>query len=106
MMIAGAVLGLVAPRLMNTYEQIKGKAEERKLAYILNSIKMQAFARRSTCIIQFHDNTLQASNGSIQEHFKFIKFSTAKIMVNCNGFTDTAKLTYILGGREKEMDVS
>ena len=46
MMIAGAAIGLVAPRLIGAYDKIRAAAEEQKLVDIIETVKMRSFIRQ------------------------------------------------------------
>jgi prepilin-type N-terminal cleavage/methylation domain-containing protein len=105
MIIAGAAIGLVAPRLISAYEGIKAAAEEQKLTDIVETVKMRSFLRQVPYTIEFEGNALKVRNEDVGLRFEFISFPPATIMFNGNGFADSDTLRYIIRGVEKVLDV-
>lgn len=106
MVIVGAVVGLVAPRLIGAGEAIKAAAEERKLADIVETVRMRSFLRQASYTIKFADHKLRVENEAAGWQFKFISFPPTALTFNGNGFTDSQALRYLLRGVEKVLDVS
>lgn len=106
MVIAGAVIGLVAPRLIGAGEAIKAAAEEQKLADLVETVKMRAFLRQNSYTIEFAGQELRIKNEDAGQQFKFISFPPTTVTFNGNGFTEAESLRYIVRGREKVLHVS
>ena len=106
MIIAGASIGLVAPRLIGAYDGIKATAEEQKLTDVVETVKMRSFLRQVSYAIEFKDNVLKVRNEEVRFEFKFISFLPATITFNGNGFADSGTLRYVIRGKEKVLDVS
>lgn len=106
MVIAGAGIGLVAPRLIGAYDGIKATAEEQKLTDFVETVKMRSFLRQVSYTIEFENNILRIKNTGTRVKFDYIDFPPAGITFNANGFTDSDPLRYIIRGEEKVLDVS
>ena len=106
MIIAGAAIGLVAPRLISAYEGIKAAAEEQKLNDVVESVKMRSFLRQVSYAIEFEGNVLKVRDEEVRLEFEFISFPPATLTFNGNGFADSSRLMYIIRGEERVLDVS
>lgn len=106
MMIAGASIGLAAPRLISAYDSIKASAEERKLTNFVETVRIRSFLRQVSYTIEFENNILKIKNGNTRVKFDYIDFPPAYITFNANGFTDSDALRYIIRGEEKVLNVS
>ena len=106
MIIAGAGIGLVAPRLIGAYDGIKATAEEQKLTDVVKTVKMRSFLRQVSYTIEFRDNVLTVIYEEVRLEFDFISFPHSILTFNGNGFADSGALKYIIRGEEKVLDVS
>ena len=106
MMIAGAAIGLVAPKLIGAYDKIRAAAEEQKLIDIIETVKMRSFIRQIPYTIEFADNGLKVGDENNEISFAFIRFQPAAITFNGNGFPDADGLKYSVRGVEKVLHVS
>lgn len=105
MIIVGAGIGLVAPRLIGAYDGIKAAAEEQKLTDVVETVKMRSFLRQVSYAIEFEDNVLKIRNEEVRFEFEFISFPRATLTFNGNGFADSGTLRYVIRGEEKVLNV-
>lgn len=105
MIIVGAGIGLVAPRLIGAYDGIKAAAEEQKLTDVVETVKMRSFLRQVSYAIEFEDNVLKIRNEEVRFEFEFISFPGATLTFNGNGFADSGTLRYVIRGEEKVLNV-
>ena len=105
MIIVGAGIGLVAPRLIGAYDGIKAAAEEQKLTDVVETVKMRSFFRQVSYTIEFRDNVLTVIDKEVRLEFEFISFPRATLTFNGNGFADSGTLRYVIRGEEKVLDV-
>jgi prepilin-type N-terminal cleavage/methylation domain-containing protein len=119
MLIAGAAVALVAPKLFTTYEKIRAAAEEEKLRQVVETVKMRAFFRQQPYVIRLSGAKFEvfpAASGSPSAAaeqprgttlvFRFIRFPEKEVEVNGNGFiTAVQSLSYRLRGRERALHV-
>ncbi len=106
LVILGLGVSLVGPRMFATYEKVQSSVEEQKLTLILESVSMKAFLRRTPFTIEFHDNILQIKGQHARINFKLICFPRESITYNRNGFSNTEKITYVVRGINKVVNVS
>lgn len=106
LLIVGAGISLVGPRLISTYEGIKASAEEQKLADIVEMVKMLSFFRQVSYTIELEGDSLKVRNEDIRCKFEFIRFPAKSVTFNRNGFPDITRIRYITGEKERFIDVS
>jgi len=106
LIIVGATVSLVAPRLFGVYDGIKALADEQKLTEVLELVKMRAFLRQVPYIIEFDGHSLKIKNQDSDITFEYIYFPKADLHFNGNGFSDRGKLIYHLKERKKVLDIS
>lgn len=109
LVIVGITVSMVVPKLFGAYESIKVSAEERKLADILEFVKMKAFLRQRFCRIEFNDHTINITENITDQSkgidFEYIRFTRTSITFNGNGFPSAEKLVYYVRGRTKNLDI-
>lgn len=106
LIIAGAGVSLVAPSLIGALEGIRAQAEEKKLADVVEAVRMRAFFRQVPYVIEFNENVLTVRNEKVRIEFEFIDFAQTTLTFNGNGFADSDALKYKLKGAEKALNVS
>jgi prepilin-type N-terminal cleavage/methylation domain-containing protein len=101
LIIAGLGISLVAPTLINAYEEVKAAAEEQKMTDIFNAVKMRAFFRQLSYNVILAGNGLKIKDTDTSIDFQHITFPEQSITFNANGFTDVGEIRYRKDGREK-----
>jgi prepilin-type N-terminal cleavage/methylation domain-containing protein len=103
LVIAGLGITLVAPSLINAYEEVKAAAEEQKMTDILDAVKMRSFFRQLSYSVVLAGNVLKIKDTDTSIDFQHITFPEQRITFNANGFADVGEVRYTKDGHEKTL---
>ena len=101
MFIAALSLSLVGPGIFGAYEKIGCSAEEQKLADIVEAASLKSFFRQTGYTLALEGHTLDLKGLETIATFEYITFPPQSIDFNGNGFSDTEKIVYNAGEKEK-----
>jgi prepilin-type N-terminal cleavage/methylation domain-containing protein len=104
LLIAGLGISLVAPTLINAYEEIKAAAEEQRVIDILEAVKMRSFLRQVSYNVILRENLLKIKETETTVDFQHITFPDQSIIFDSNGFSDAREVKYSRDGREKSLN--
>lgn len=106
LLIAGLGISLVAPTLINAYEEVKAAAEEQRVIDILEAVKMRSFLRQVSYNVILKENVLKIKDTETTVDFQHITFPDQSIIFDPNGFSDAREVGYRRDGREKSLTLA
>jgi len=103
MAIIGLSLSLALPQMLATVEAVSVDAEHKTLKEMVDQIKLYAFLRQKSHLLEFENRSVYDESHSVIKEFDYLRFPKQTITWNIKGFPDTRRLEFKMRGQDQSL---